>query len=291
MTPQSETSSARPAGRICVLVPLVHDLYFSGILSGVAEAAHERGLELVLAPTQHEHAREAAILDGLGDADGAIIILPEETADELELVQSQTCPLVVIDPLMPLGDRISTVGAAHASGAGQAMRHLLELGHRRIGAIAGPPGWEATEQRRAAYHAALASAGIAPDPDLLVESDFELAPGAAAAGELLDLRDPPTAIFGFNDATAIGAMHAAAARGLRVPDDLSIVGFDDIRYATLVRPALTTVRQPLGEMGSTGLTLLLGLIGGRGAESRQIELPTRLIVRESTAPQRRVGTR
>ena len=122
------------------------------------------------------------------------------------------------------------------------------------------------------------------DAALVAESDFELAPGTAAADMLMGLPEPPTAIFAFNDAIAIGALHAAHARGLQVPDDLSIVGFDDIGWATLVRPALTTVRQPLG------VSLLLRLLDGEHAGAQQIEHATRLVIRDSTAPPRTWST-
>jgi LacI family transcriptional regulator len=164
------------------------------------------------------------------------------------------------------------------------MRHLLGLGHRRIAAITGPSGWVATEDRRRGYHAALAAAGILPDPALEVESDFEIAGGADATAALLDLPDPPTAVFAFNDNLAIGAIQAARARGLRVPEDLSVVGFDDSEHATIVSPALTTVRQPLAEMGRTAVSLLTRLLERQRFETLHIELGTRLVVRESTGP-------
>jgi LacI family transcriptional regulator len=270
-----------------VLVPLVGDLYFSGILAGVAEAVYEHERRLVLWPTLHQRGRELSLLERLkSGTDGALIVLPEGSSEELEWALSDRYPFVVVDPLLPLAPRIPTVVAAHASGAEEAMRHLLALGHRRIGAITGPPGWVATEDRRGAYHAALSAAGIQPDEQLIVASDYELAPGMDAAASLLDLSEPPTAIFGFNDAIAIGAMHAAHERGLRVPDDVSIVGFDDVGYASAVVPGLTTVRQPLAEMGRAGVSLLLRLIDRQRLEAPHIELPTRLVIRDSTGPPR-----
>jgi LacI family transcriptional regulator len=139
----------------------------------------------------------------------------------------------------------------------------------------------ATEERRSGYRAALGTAGLERDPALEVEADFQLDPGAVAAGSLLDLAEPPTAIFAFNDSIAIGAMHAARDRGVRVPEDLSIVGFDDTKLATVVAPRLTTVRQPLSEMGRTAVGLLLRLAEPRRGPV-QIELPTPLVVRGST---------
>jgi LacI family transcriptional regulator len=266
-------------------VPLVYPAYFSGILAGAAEALSERDFQIVLSPTGGEHDREVSIVDRLhGLTDGAMIILPEESSEELERLLDSGFRFVVLDPLMPLDERIPSVSAAHMSGADQAMKHLLDLGHRRVGQITGPRGWVATEDRRRGYRAALAAAGILPDPTLEREAEPEIDPGRAAAEQLLDLSEPPTAIFAFNDNIAIGAIQAARARGLRVPEDLSVVGFDDVEHATIVTPALTTVRQPLAEMGRTGVSLLMRLLEGRSFETLHVELATRLVVRDSTAP-------
>ena len=274
-------------GLVGILVPLVYPAYFSAILAGAAEALSQSDLQIVLSPTGHEHDREVSVLDRLhGLTDGALIILPEESSEELERLLDGGYRFVVLDPLMPLDERIPSVSAAHTSGADQAMRHLLKLGHRRIAQITGPTGWLATEDRRRGYRGALAAAGILPDPALEVEAEPEIDPGRDAAAYLLDLPDPPTAIFGFNDNIAIGAIQAARARGIRVPDDLSIVGFDDVEHATIVSPALTTVRQPLAEMGRTAVSLLNRLLDGQDFETLHIELATRLVVRDSTAPPR-----
>jgi LacI family transcriptional regulator len=175
----------------------------------------------------------------------------------------------------------------HASGAKQATEHLLALGHRRIGAIAGMQGWYATEERLAGFRAALSAAGILLDPELVVYSDWRIPRGTAAARELLSLPDPPTAIFGFNDNVAIGALHAARKRGLSVPDDLSVVGFDDTELAVIVTPQLTSVRQPLAEMGRMGVSLLIRILEGQRVDALRVELATKLVVRESTGPLRR----
>jgi LacI family transcriptional regulator len=277
--------SAGRTGLVGVLVPLVYPAYFSGILAGAAEALSERDFQIVLSPTGGEHDREVSIVDRLhGLTDGAMIILPEESSEELERLLDSGFRFVVLDPLMPLEERIPSVSAAHMSGADQAMKHLLDLGHRRVGQISGPRGWVATEDRRRGYRAALAAAGILPDPALAREAEPEIDAGRAAAEQLLDLSELPTAIFAFNDNIAIGAIQAARARGLRVPEDLSVVGFDDVEHATIVTPALTTVRQPLAEMGRTGVSLLMRLLEGKRFETLHVELATRLVVRDSTAP-------
>lgn len=280
--------SAGRTGLVGVLVPMVFPAYFAGILAGAAEALSERGLQIVLSPTGGEHDREVSLLDRLhGLTDGSLIILPEESSDELERFVDEGYHFVVVDPLMPLDDKIPSVSAANTSGADQAMRHLLELGHRRIAQITGPAGWVATEERRRGYRAALAAAGILPDPALEIEATPEIDSGREAGEYLLGLPDPPTAIFAFNDNTAIGAVEAARERGLSVPGDLSVVGFDDVEHATIVTPKLTTVRQPLAEMGRTAVSLLSRLLERQRFETLHIELATRLVVRESTAPPRR----
>src|SRR5260221_11243774 len=241
-------SSGR-TGMIGLTLPLVADAYFGPMLSGASEALYERDMRIVLAPTFHDHDREMSLLDRLmrGTTDGAILMLPEESAEELLTLQRQGFPFVVVDPRETPPEGIACVAAMHASGAKQATEHLLALGHRRIGAIAGTPGWYATEERLAGFRAPLAGAGILLDPELVVYSDWRIPPGPGGARELLALPGPPTAIFGFNDNRANAALHAARERGLSVPDDLSVVGFYDTQQAVIVAPRLTAVRQPLPE--------------------------------------------
>jgi LacI family transcriptional regulator len=281
-------SSGR-TGMIGLTLPLVADAYFGPILSGAAEALHERDMRIVLAPTLHEHDREVSLLERLmrGTTDGAILMLPEESADELLMLQRQGFPFVVVDPREAPPEGIACVSAMHASGATQATHHLLELGHRRIGAIAGSPGWYATEERLIGFRAALAGAGMLLDPDLVAYSDWRMPSGMEAAEKLLSLPNPPTAIFGFNDNVAIGVLHVARRLGLTVPDDLSVVGFDDTELATTVTPQLTSVRQPLAELGRTGVSLLLRVLERQRVDALRMELSTTLVIRETTAPPRR----
>jgi LacI family transcriptional regulator len=282
-------SIARPrsgrTGQIGVMVPLVHPGCFAEILAGAAEALYEQDIRVVLCPTRHSHARETSLLDRLasGAADGAIIVLPEESGEEIAALAGQGFPFVIVNPRTEVAEGIPVVCAAHSAGATQAVRHLLELGHRRIAAIGGPPGWVATAERLRGYHAALAGAGVMPDPGLVQYADFCIDGGRVAAGRLLDLPEPPTAIFAFNDGMAVGALQAAAARGLRVPADVSVVGFDDTIEASVAVPALTTVRQPLAELGRTAVSLLLRRIENRRLEPLRTELATRLVPRNSTA--------
>ena len=273
-------------GLIAVTIPIVHAAHFAFILSGASEALYERDMRVVLCPTLHEHDREVDLLGRLmhGTTDGALLILPEESHEELDALRRDGYPFVVVDPRNPVPEGIPVVTAANVTGAACATAHLLELGHRRIGALTGPVGWTATEDRRTGYHTALAEAGVMPDPALEVAGDWLTPSAATAAHRLLDLPDPPTAIFAFNDNTAVGALEAARARSLRIPEDLSVIGFDDSEQAAHLTPPLTTVRQPLAEMGRTAISVLGRLMDGRRVEALRVELATRLIVRESTAP-------
>jgi LacI family transcriptional regulator len=267
-------------------MPYVRADYFASILAGAVEAAFEQEMRLVLCATLHEHDREVSLLETLidGATDGAIILLPEETSEELEALRSSGYPFVVADPRIPLTEGIPAVSAAHRAGAKAATDHLLALGHRRIAHISGHRTWAATEERIEGYHAALAAAGVLPAGELLAEGDFEMPSGYAAAGRLLDLAERPTAIFASNDNMAVGVLQAARERGLSVPEDLSVVGFDDAELARSVTPALTTVRQPLAELGRTAVSLLMRLIEGQRVEALRVELATRLVLRDSTSP-------
>jgi LacI family transcriptional regulator len=275
-------------GLVGITLPLIEAAYFANILSGAAEALHEQDMHVILSPTHHLHDRAVTLLDRLvhGTTDGAILMLPEETGEELMALRRLGYPFVVVDPRDPLDEGVPAVSAANALGGRAATQHLLSLGHRRIGAITGVPEWVASAERLTGYRAALASVGVMPDPALVLECDWTIEGGEAAAPTLLDLADPPTAIFAFNDNMAVGVLRAASARGLRVPDDLSVVGFDDSEPAKIVTPPLTTVRQPLAEMGRMAVSLLLRQLENQRVEGLNVELQTRLVVRDSTAPPR-----
>ena len=278
--------SAGRTGLVAVTVPWIAPSYFTLTIEGVIVGLDERNLHVVLCPTAERRGSELAALGELlhGTADGAVLILPSASSRSLNELAKLGHRIVVIDPVERLVRTVPTVSVAHAAGADDAVRHLLELGHRRIAAITGLPERVATTLRLRGYRAALASAGLLAEDELIVESDFMIGGGRRAAERLLDLPDPPTAIFAFNDDVAIGAMQVARARGLRLPEELSIVGFDDSGAAELVTPALTTVRQPLTEMGRMAAGLLARLLAGEEPEGLHIELAAELVVRESTVP-------
>jgi LacI family transcriptional regulator, galactose operon repressor len=273
-------------GLVGVMLPKIQSSYFAVLADAIVDALYDHDLRAVLCPTRHERDREAGLLGLLmrGTTEGAILILPSESEAELLALRERHYPFVVLDPKTPIAQGLPCVTAANTTGAGAATAHLLALGHRRIGAVTGPVGWCATEERLDGYRAGLGAAGIAVDPGLVVEADFEVEGGRAAAARLLSLPDPPSAVLAFNDNLAVGVYQGARARGLELPRDLSVVGFDDAEHAPLVTPALTTVRQPLGEMARVAVELLTRLLAGRPLEALRVELATRLVLRDSTAP-------
>jgi LacI family transcriptional regulator len=277
--------NAHWTGIVGVTMPYSAPAYFATILSGAVEALSEQDMHALVCPTGHQHNYERSLIEELvrAETDGAVLVLPEESPAELRELKRQGFRFVVVDPLYELDEDIPVVSAANAAGAHQATEHLLSLGHRRIGAITGPTVGLATRRRLMGYHSAQVSAGVIPDPALEQEGDYLLAGGIAAARRLLALPDPPTAILAFNDSMAVGAIRVARELGLSVPDELSVVGFDDTVEAEIAHPPLTTVRQPLRELGRMAVDLLFRLMAGQQSEPLQVELATRLVQRGSTA--------
>jgi LacI family transcriptional regulator len=280
-----DLAGGRLSGLVGVTTTTSGTAYFSTILAGITEALAEREMWALVCPTRQERDREVSVLKRLMRSEmvGALLLLPEESPDELRRLRQDGLVFVVVDPLHDLGEDIPAVSADNSAGAYQATAHLLRLGHRRIGVITGRWDGAATRARLQGHYAALAEAGIMPDPMLEAEGDFLVAGGAAGAERLLGLADPPTAIFAFNDCMAIGALHAARARGLRLPDEVSVVGFDDTPEAEAAHPALTTVQQPLRELGRMAVSQLVRLMDSRQFEPLHVALATRLIIRSSTA--------
>jgi LacI family transcriptional regulator len=278
--------TGKRTGLVGLVVPFAHNSYFSGIIEGAGEAVYEREARLVLCPTHHRKDREVSMLDRLmhGATDGSLLVLPLESMAELRQLKRLGSPFVVIDPAVPLDEDLPVVAATNWSGARKATEHLIGLGHTRIGLITGYPTWSATIDRLAGYHSALLAAGLPIIPEYVREADFWIDEGRRAAHELLGLPSRPTAIFAMCDAMAVGTLHAARERGISVPEDLSVVGFDDVEIASIVTPAITTVAQPLQEMGRLAVTVLYRQINGQPLDANKVELSTRLVVRASTAP-------
>jgi LacI family transcriptional regulator len=278
--------TARPvAGSVVVRCPYLLTDYFGVIVSSVAETLELHGRPLLLSAGQGaQHSPVLPRLAGRPGVAGAVLILPPESAEELAALQARRFPFVVIDPRLPPPRDLVAVSAAHAAGARSLTAHLTGFGHRRIGVVAGPREWLASDARLAGHAAALADVGVLSAPELIRHVEPTVEWGRQAARELLELSDRPTALVGFNDKTAVGALLAAEERGLRVPQDVSVGGFDDIDLSRATRPALTTVRQPLSELGRMAVTLLVRLLERHELDALHVELATELVVRDSTGP-------
>jgi LacI family transcriptional regulator len=176
-----------------------------------------------------------------------------------------------------------TVDSDNLRGAALAIEHLLALGHRRIAMVTGRPDLESSALRERGYREALAAAGVAIDEDLLQAGDYQAAASTRAARRLLEAPDPPTAIFAANDTSAIATIVVAQELGLRVPEDLSVIGFDHLPESMLCTPPLTTVEQRIHEMGARAMEMLVRLIRGEPLDRTHVTLDTRLVVRQTTA--------
>ena len=220
---------------------------------------------------------------------GVIAVFSDLSETAREQLKTRGIPLVVVDPTgEPLHDTPS-IGATNWNGGLTATRHLLGLGHRRIGVIAGPADILCSRARLDGYRAAMDAAGVPIDPALISHGRFHVEEGIEKGRALLALPDPPTAIFAGNDLQALGVYQAAREARLHIPEDLSVVGFDDLPVAQWVGPPLTTIRQPLVDMAVAAAELVMALADGAVPAQSRIELATTLVVRESTAPPRARG--
>ncbi|MCS7058762.1 MAG: LacI family transcriptional regulator [Meiothermus sp.] len=265
-----------------MLVPDLTTQFVGEIVRGTSDELRAVGMEMLIS-TASDIAREqqqVAFLQSL--TDGLLLILPQTPDRMLLAVEQAGVPVVVIDHR---GQQIllPSVDVDNYTGARQAMAHLLELGHRRIGYVAGPKGFGASAARLKGYKEALATAGLPFDKSLVVQGTFQQPSGFAAGQHLFSLPQPPTAVFAANDLMAFGVMEAAKQMGLRIPEDVSIVGFDDIPQASQVYPPLTTIRQPLYQMGVAAARLLVAMLRGVRPPTSRITLSTELVVRSTTA--------
>ncbi|WP_163506620.1 LacI family DNA-binding transcriptional regulator [Fodinicola acaciae] len=279
----------RPTGRTLeLLFDGLDSPYSSEILRGVVDASTEAGIDPVvhLFPAAgHTYADDNEWARRLASSgrEGLIVVTSELTSAQVTALNGAGLPLVVIDPVnLPRADVVS-VGATNWLGGLAAAEHLAGLGHRRIAYLGGPAGASCSQARLHGYRAALDNAGLAADPRLVRNGDFSYDVARALTAELLAEAKPPTAIFAGNDVSALGVIEAARAAGLRVPGDLSVVGFDDTLLALWSTPPLTTVRQPLRDMGRVAVRTLLRLAAGESLESHHVELATQLVVRSSTS--------
>jgi LacI family transcriptional regulator len=255
------------------------------VIRGVEEAAHAAGAGTVVSAIHRRRSSAREWLENLRAraSDGVILVTTALDPDLHAELRRLHVPAVVVDPAGVPDLDVPTVGATNWAGGLSATEHLTGLGHRRIGHIAGRPGLWCSRARLDGYRAGQESVGLDVDPALIVPGDFDYASGFAAGVRLLDLADPPSAVFAASDEMALGVYEAARRRGLRVPEDLSIVGFDDLPQARWAPPPLTTVRQPLAEMGMVAVRTVLRLLNDEQLESSKVELATEVVVRESTA--------
>lgn len=271
--------------KILVTVPDISNPFFSQVIRGVEQAAQAAGYSVLLGDTRHEPEREERYGEMLRrkEADGLIFLghrLPAVLADMVRTLGPRA-PIVNGCEFSPeLG--VSSAHIDNERAAAEAMEHLYGLGHARIGVITGPLASPISRDRLDGVHAAAKTHGR--DDDLtVVTGDFSVEAGLDETLELLQRPTPPTAIFCFSDEMAMGALDALRRRGLRCPQDVSVVGFDDIRFAKHVSPALTTVAQPMDAIGAEAVRVLLDIFAGKAETLQQVTLPHRLVVRESTA--------
>jgi DNA-binding LacI/PurR family transcriptional regulator len=301
-------------GVVDLLIATLHTPWAEELLRGTVQAADEAGASVVVSTVDSPGGFTAWLNRATArGTDGALTVLNLPDSSELQRLAAARIPLVVIDPPEEPGPGIRSVGTTNWQGCLTATRHLIELGHRRIAIIGGPEHLWSSRARLAGYRAALEAAGLAggglagggpaagglaagglAGPGELVRRDHFCAEGGRRqARELLALPQPPTAIVAGNDAQAFGVLQALSERGLRAPQDLSVVGFDDVPVASWATPALTTIRQPLAAMAATAFRMLRAPATGtsgvsRAGEPHHIELATTLVIRESTGPPPRV---
>ena len=272
---------SRQTGVIGVLVA-DFEPFSAEILKGVGAALSDSRYDLLaysgsrqLSPEGWER-RSLSRLSGTL-IDGVIMVTPTVVNVSADV------PIVAIDPHTGRAD-LPTIESDSFGGARNAVTFLVGLGHRRIGFVAGRPDLRSSAARDAGYRRALAEAGIPFNPALIAVGNYEPESTREAARRLLARADPPTAVFAANDLSAIVVIEVAAELGLRVPQDLSVVGFDDIPEASRFTTPLTTVRQPMGQLGAAAAEMVVALMNGETPEATHVRMPTRLIRRASTAP-------
>ncbi|MFC7329707.1 LacI family DNA-binding transcriptional regulator [Marinactinospora rubrisoli] len=278
-----------PGGRSAVIDLVFHELdsaWAVEVIRGVERVARSAGVSVVLTESGGDPAgREAWVAEALARRSTAVVLVFSDlAADQRARLAARGIPLVVVDPVGTPEPDTPAVGSANWNGGLAATRHLLDLGHTRIAMISGPRDVLCVRARIDGYRAALETAGLAPDPELLLPGDFHVSAGITAGRRLLAAADPPTAVFAGNDLQALGVYEAAREAGVRIPEDLSVVGYDDLPLARWVGPPLTTVRQPLTEMAEEATRLALALSRGEQPANLRLDLATSLVVRGSTAP-------
>jgi LacI family transcriptional regulator len=280
---------SRPRERVGLLDLVFNDLdspWAVEIIRGVEDAAHETGTGIVVSAIHRRVSSTRQWLENVRSraTDGAILVTTDLDPELREELRELHVPAVVVDPVGVPDLDTPTVGATNWAGGLSATEHLIHLGHRRIAFVAGRPELWCSRARLDGYRAGLETAGLAVDGDLVVPGEFGYESGFRAGERLFGLAEPPTAVFAASDQMALGVYEALRRRGLRVPADVSVVGFDDLPEASWSSPSLTTVRQPLSDMGRLAVRTVHRLVQRETIESPRVELATELVVRDSTAP-------
>ncbi|MER5753874.1 LacI family DNA-binding transcriptional regulator [Streptomyces sp. NPDC002088] len=273
-----------PASR--QIIAVFRDLsgpYTLEVVRGIVDAAGELGVNVVTGTTNRRSiAQWLEECVALGAA-GLVIVISMLSEDDQRRVVEQRLPVVLVDPLSAPSTDIPSIGVTNWSGAREAVQHLLGLGHTRIGMVAGRSHSLAGSARLHGYRAALEEAGIDYDPAIVRSTDFDYDEALSASRHILRGERPPTAIFAASDAQALGVLEAARQHGLRVPDGLAVMSFDDTLVAAMASPPLSAVRQPFEELGREATRVLLAVAEGRPPASPRIELATELVLRTSTS--------
>lgn len=267
---------------IGLLIPDLGTAYIGEIIRGIDMEMESAHYNLMLYTTHRRETKESGYISSLiqSGVDGVILILPRNPAKYLEKLRSLNFPYVLVDH-QGIDDRGPAVGATNFQGAFDATEYLIQLGHRRIALITGSMDLGCSQERLKGYQEAMKKHSVQIDPEWIVEGDFEQTTGYEKALKLISLSNRPTAIFASNDMMAFGAMNAVRDKGLKIPGDISIVGFDDIFQSSQTMPGLTTVHQPLEQMGREATRMLVEMMAEREIKSGKIELPTKLVLRDS----------
>ncbi|MFB3905182.1 MAG: LacI family DNA-binding transcriptional regulator [Acidobacteriota bacterium] len=273
----------RKTWTIGAVVTTIADPFIGEVVSGVEELANDKGYSVILGNCKADPDRELRVVRLFHErrVDGILVLSSRIGALYMPLLSELKVPIVLINSHHP--DQFAhSVMIDNLGGSVAAVQHLIRLGHRRIAYLGDQFGLQSDTERFAGYRLALTLADYPFEPALVVHADGKAEGSGPAMNRLLALQDPPTAVFCYNDLTALGALRAVRVHGLRVPQDISIVGFDDLTIASYTEPPLTTVRQPKQEMGRMAVEILCKLLEG-AQEQTQIKVPGELIVRESSA--------
>lgn len=269
---------------IGIILPDSTNPYFAEVVRGIEDTSFDQGYSVILCNSDNDLDKEHHYTNVLVEkqVDGIIFVAAGLSSENINTLQARGVPLVLVDRQVP-EVRVDNVLADNQHGGWLATKHLIELGHRIIGCIAGPKGVRLSSQRINGYRQAMESADISIDPYMIVEGDFQYQGGYEGAAVLFNQASPPTAIFACNDLMAIGAYRFAHENNLKIPEQLSIVGFDNVRLSAYTNPPLTTIHQSKHEMGSRAARLLIERFADQELEPRQEILATNLVIRGSTA--------